>query len=343
MAVAIPSNTPRTVTARGAPKIHRGVALYSYQEEYLVGLMSLEDCIRELSDIGAYGVELLAEMMVPDFPSQSNAWVDQWFRWMDQYHTFPACYTQFIDTMRTLSRNLNLDEGVATMLRDIQLAKRLGIPKIRCLIGTPVDVLEAILPHLEKHDIWLGVELHAPITIDGRLMQRLIGISEKSSHFGFVPDFGIFQNKPSPQYRDRMIRDGALTAEGAAFLEDAWQRGLAKSLALDELGRFQAGPAAKRYAEHLYGMIAPQNPADMLPIMSRCRHIHGKTWGLDENCVDPAIDLSEVIPVLIEGGFDGTIATEYEGQRFVQDIEPFSAVEMIRRHHVMLRRLLGEV
>jgi hypothetical protein len=46
---------------------------------------------------------------------------------------------------------------------------------------------------------------------------------------------------------------------------------------------------------------------------------------------------------LIKGGYDGDIATEYEGQPWVQDIELFSAVEMIDRHHVKLRRLLGEI
>ena len=56
-----------------------------------------------------------------------------------------------------------------------------------------------------------------------------------------------------------------------------------------------------------------------------------------------AIDVSQVIPVLQKGGYEGAIATEYEGQRMVQDVYPFSSVEMVRRHQVMLRRLLGEI
>jgi hypothetical protein len=327
----------------GGHSVRRGVALYSYQEEFMVRQMSLEDCLRELSDIGAYGIELLAEMMVPDFPNPSDAWVEQWWRWMDEYKTVPACYTQFIDTMRTKTHNLSVDEGVQTMLRDIKLAKRLGIPKVRCLIGTPVPILEALLPHLEKQDIWLGVELHAPITIKGRLMERLLRLAENSSHFGFVPDMGIFQNKPNPFFRDRLIRDGALTADAAAFIENSWASHVDKGKVLSEVDRMQGGGASKGYAEQVYGMIAPQDPNDLVPIMNKCRHIHGKTWGLTEDCVDPAIDLSGVIPVLIKAGFDGVIATEYEGQRFVQDVSPFSEVEMVRRHHVMLRRLLGEI
>ena len=325
-----------------AHKIRRGVASYSYQEEFMMGLMSVEDMLKEMSDIGAYGIEVLAEMMVPDFPNPSDAWIDQWHGWMDKYGTYPAAYTQFIDSMRTMTHNLSVEEGVETMLRDIRLAKRLGSPLIRCLIGTPVPIIEATIPHLEEHDIWMGVELHAPIKIDSRLMERFLGIAETTDHFGLVPDFGIFQNAPNPYARDRMIRDGVLKLDTALYIENAWENGVNKQTASTEVTRMEGGSGPQAYVDNVYG-ITTQDPRKLLPIMDKCKHIHGKTWGLNEDCVDPAIDLSDVIPALIEGGFDGTIATEYEGQRMVQDADPFSAVEMVRRHHVLLRRLLGEI
>ncbi|MFO1466253.1 MAG: TIM barrel protein [Steroidobacteraceae bacterium] len=328
--------------AAGRHHIRRGVAMYSYQEDYFVRQMSVEDCLREMSDIGARGVELLAEMMVPDFPDPPAAWVDQWHGWIEKYGLEPACYTQFIDSLRTRTHVLDVQEGVQTMLRDIRLAKRLGIPRIRALIGTPVDILEAMVPHLEKEDIWLGVELHFPVHIHGRLVERLLKIAEKTSHFGFVPDMGIFQNRPNPYQRDHMIRQGVLTAEAAAFIENAWENRKPREAVAAELAKMNGGTAAQGYLFGVY-MINPENPRNLIPIMSKCRHIHGKTWGLDEKDVDPAIDLTQVIPALIEGGYDGVIATEYEGQRHVQDIYPFSAVEMIRRHQVMLGRLLGEI
>jgi hypothetical protein len=335
-------STSQATAGPGKLTVRRGVATYSYQEEFMARQMSVEDILREMSDIGAYGFELIAEMLVPNFPNPSAAWVEQWHRWLEQYKLVPAAYTQFIDSMRTKTHNLTLQEGVDAMLRDIKLAKRLGISKVRALIGTPIDVLEATLPHLEKHDVWLGVELHAPITIDGPLMHRLLQISEKSSHFGFVPDFGIFQNKPNPYARDHMIRTGVLTADASFYIESCWESQVDKAKVAAEVARMKGGPAAAGYVEQVYG-ITTQNPRDLLPFMKKCRHIHGKTWGLDENDVDPAIDLTQVIPTLIEGGYDGIIATEYEGQRHVQDINPFTAVEMVRRHHVMMRRLLGEV
>jgi len=333
------------MAARAAPprhKIKRGVATYSYQEDVMVKQMSVEDMFREMSDIGAYGFECIAEMMVPDFPNPSNAWIDQWHGWVDQYQLVPCAYTQFIDSMRTKHHNLTVEEGVQTMLRDFRLAKRLGIPKIRCLIGTPVDILEATLPYLEKNDMWIGVELHAPIRIDGPLMARLLKISEKSDRFGFVPDFSIFQNAPNPFLRDRLIRDGLLTHAAAMYIENSWENHVSQAKVVAEVAKMKGPPTSTNYVQTVYG-IATQNPRDLIPFMSKCRHIHGKTWGLTENCVDPAIDLTPVVAALIEGGYDGIIATEYEGQRMMDDIMPFSAMEMVRRHHVMQRRLLGEI
>jgi hypothetical protein len=49
------------------------------------------------------------------------------------------------------------------------------------------------------------------------------------------------------------------------------------------------------------------------------------------------------MPVLVEGGVDATMSSEFEGQRFKQIDDDEYELEQVRRHHVMLRRLLGEV
>ena len=46
--------------------------------------------------------------------------------------------------------------------------------------------------------------------------------------------------------------------------------------------------------------------------------------------------------MLVEGGYDGYINSEYEGQRWIQDAFEVDSTEQLRRHHVMLKRLLGE-
>ena len=58
---------------------------------------------------------------------------------------------------------------------------------------------------------------------------------------------------------------------------------------------------------------------------------------------DIAIDYEGALGALQDGGFEGYINTEYEGQRYSQDstrAEMMDEVEQVRRHHEMLRRLL---
>ena len=45
--------------------------------------------------------------------------------------------------------------------------------------------------------------------------------------------------------------------------------------------------------------------------------------------------------MLVEGGFDGYLSSEYEGNRHIQDAFAVDSVEQVRRQHAMFARLLG--
>ena len=74
--------------------IKRCVSLYSYQDEFYLGKLDLEGCLRETAATGATGVELLAEQMIRKFPLpiETQDFRDQWFDWMKKYNLTPACY-----------------------------------------------------------------------------------------------------------------------------------------------------------------------------------------------------------------------------------------------------------
>jgi hypothetical protein len=78
--------------------------------------------------------------------------------------------------------------------------------------------------------------------------------------------------------------------------------------------------------------------------------VHGKFNYMSEIAGRPgqyqdiAIDYEGAIAALRDGGFDGYINSEYEGQRYFQDrtrAEMMDEVDQVRRHHEMLRRLLA--
>jgi hypothetical protein len=111
--------TPRADASKGKAK--RGVSMYCYQEGFYNRTMTLEDCIAEASSIGAYGIEMLAEEMVPDFPNPSNQWVDHWHELMDKYGTVLDTYTQFQNTDLRKNYELSVDEGVAMLETDFKI------------------------------------------------------------------------------------------------------------------------------------------------------------------------------------------------------------------------------
>ena len=81
--------------------IKRAVSLYSYQEEYFLQKMSLEDCIAAAAATGATGIEIVGEQSVAGCPKiPSEAFIEQWFGWMDKYKVTPVAHDMFLDYTR---------------------------------------------------------------------------------------------------------------------------------------------------------------------------------------------------------------------------------------------------
>ncbi len=236
------SNVHGFMNTPSSANIKRGVSLYSYQEEFYTRAMTLEDCLAEASSIGAYGIEMLPEEMVPGFPNPGDKWIDFWFSINQKHNTIPVTYTQFQDTYLTPNHDLTTDEGVRMMERDLRLAKRLGFKNLRLLIGTPLDVIERSIPLAEQLDMRMNVEIHAPCPIDGPLVHRWVEIIEKhkTTHFGLNPDMGLFVEREERIDRDRRIRDGQVREKVAHFVDKAHEEKMPKNHVRVELQQMSA-------------------------------------------------------------------------------------------------------
>ena len=70
---------------RKGPK--RGVALYSYSAEF--GLTkTLEDCFEDVHDMGAHGIEILANTHIENYPYPTDEWVENWFSFATNMKSF---------------------------------------------------------------------------------------------------------------------------------------------------------------------------------------------------------------------------------------------------------------
>jgi hypothetical protein len=311
-------------------KFRRGVSNYSYQLALYTGEMSLEDMVAEAAAIGANAIELLPDELM-EYPNFSDQFVKQWHGWMDKYHTVPDAYTQHQDIYP------------AEHLRwDIEQAKRLGFTCIRMMLSTKLDIVEQCLPDAEKANIALLYEVHGPTRIDGPEVESIVKLMEKtkSAHLGLNPDFSLWEKRSSPVQRDASIRGGRVNAELAKYIDEAFANGEAREKIEAEVAKRGGSGGEKAYVRDRFEGY--QDPKKLLPLKPYIRRWHAKFWEMTPDYKETSIPYEEVIPFLIKNGFGGVLASEYEGQRSILDIAEVDEVEQVRRHQVMLKRLLGE-
>lgn len=340
-AAAFSGSSGGTASASPGRGLWRGVSFYSYQTLYYTGQMSVEDCIAEAASIGANGLEVIADAMIPNYPAPPDQWVEQWHGWMQKYHTTPVQYCQSQDTTILPSRPLSTPEGADRLARDIQCANRLGFTNMRLLGATPLDVVERCLPAAEKHNVSLNFEIHSTNPINGPLVEIWVKFFEKmqSKHLGINPDFSLFENKPNRVMRDQLIRAGVLAAEVAKYIDQARADGVPREKAVAQVASMHGGRYAEQYLTRRYGTA--QDPKLLLPLKPYCHHMHGKVYEMSEDYHETCLPYEEVIPFLKQNGFEFCIATEYEGQRFIMDAAQEDEVEQVRRHQLLMKRLLG--
>ena len=202
--------------------IKRSISLYSYQDEYYAGLLDLEGCLRETAKTGATGVELLAEQMIRNFPNpiEDEAFRENWFAMLEKYGLTPSCYDAFLESRLFANRTMSLTEQVNMMKRDLRCAKLLGFPVIRTLVSTPMDVIEGSLDYAEKVGVKIGLEVHAPFSLNSGWADGYLEMIHRTGtrYFGFIPDMGIFCRNIPDVVADKAYAD--FTDHAANFMID---------------------------------------------------------------------------------------------------------------------------
>lgn len=288
---------------RKGPK--RGVSIYSYSGEFGVS-MNLEDCFADMYDMGAHGLEILANSHIPMYPELTDEWVDEWKRLLDKYEIIPVEYGHWIDSRLFKGRELSTKESVELLLRDIKIANRLGFKVMRTKMGviddvnTPVtnwrEIIAEALPVAQEYDVRMCPELHMPTALKSKYVEDYVEFIEKhnTKHFGFNVDFGTFQNKFESDFRlPGMPADG--------------------------------GPCSV--------------PEDIIPILDYVYCCHAKFNHMSETFEEETIPYAEIITILKEHNWNGYMLSEYEG---AYKDKPGFVSDQLRRQHIMMRRILGE-
>ncbi len=324
-------------------KIKRGVSLYSFQEEMFLGQMTVEDCVAFAASIGATGIEILPEQNMPTFPNISDAQVDEWMAMVARHGCHFTAYDMFLDTKLRKDRLMSDDEQVESIVRDLKLCNRLGIKNMRVLVFVRPDILGRCVPYAEELDVHMGVEVHAPWHIEHAWILRTIEEADRlgTKHLGILPDMGIFLKHYPPVWRARFERQGA-RPEITQFIVDSHEAKIMAEYTIFEVAvKMQGNKAEVAMAETLrHNPYAnPKRLADYAPYF---RHIQAKFYEMNEDCIDPSLAYEEAIDTLVKCGWEGTLSSEYEGNRWIQDVSEVDSREQVRRQHVMFDRLIAQ-
>ena len=287
-----------------------GVSLYSYTGD-INTVLTLEDAMAQIADIGATGIEILGEGHIPNYPEPSTAWIDQWYGLLEKYQLEPTNYGSWIDSSLWRHRDLTADEGAVMLARDLRLAHRLGFTSIRPKIGVvsmdlrphPIweEVIERNLDLAAELNLIICPEIHAPTPIKHPVVDEYIAFIERtgSKNFRLLIDTGIFQR-------------AITTAKHDGLSEEAQEEGWRKPLA-----------------------VPMSDLVDVLPYVS---FIQAKFFDVDENLVDGQIPWREILQTLKENEWSGYLSSEYEGDRL-----PYRSIEQVRRQHALLHSLEAEI
>jgi len=288
-------------SSTGKPK--RGVSLYSYSGEYGV-TMTLEDMFADICDLGAEGLEILANAHIENYPEPTGEWLENWFRMLTRYRLKPVEYGHWVDSRLYPGRELTTKESYEMLLRDIKLANRLGFPIMRTKLGvidddlTPVtnwrEFISMALPDAEKYNVRMCPEIHNPTVLKSKMVDDYVEFIEqqKTRHFGLNIDFGVFQTNPLPMW-------------------EGMDLSILKFSAVE----------------------------DFVPLLPYTFVCHAKFQNMSEDFIETTTPYDRVIGMLIQHGWDGYLLSEYEGPN--KDVPGYSSSQL-RRQHILMKRLLGE-
>ena len=337
---------PPREAARPHSQIGLGVSLYSYQEEYFTGAMTLEDCAAELVAIGADGIQLIPEQMMPGYPTPSREWLDAWHRLLETYQLRPTLMDTFVDMTCGGHRTMSVEEGVERLVEQMKLAKQLGFSVIRPTTGPVPDaapaLIRACIPQAESLDVRVAPEIHAPVRLGGPLTTSYLELIDETGteHLGFTLDLGIFCRSLPPALVAHAVRQGA-SPEIVDYITQAFQEGVPRDELVAKAQEMGGGPGDQYLARRSGGYGPPSNrPEELTDILPHVMNVHAKFYEITPEGQEESIPYPEVIESLLDGGYDGYLDSEYEGQRLTQDAFDTDSCEQVRRHQVLMRRCL---
>jgi sugar phosphate isomerase/epimerase len=316
-----------------------GTTLFSFTNEYHSRRYTVEQLIDRVGelDLGP-GLEILGFSHIREYPRVSDEFASRFRRAVERNNLEPSCLSMNCDHMIHRTRPMTLDESYDYHKTQIETAAKLGLPVAKTQVMVGPKLMERLAPLAEKLNVRVGVEIHTPEAADSPNVLAFREVYERigSPYLGFVPDFGSSVKSVARCFTDS-FREMGIREEFIQIALDAWE---SEGSFPERIGRYQENERAAGAKDSdigamfmIFGMLGRQDPKKWLDIMPQVIHVHAKFYDAHES----AIDFEELLPLFRDSGYDGYLATEWEGHAFNDE----DATEPLTALHERVRSILA--
>lgn len=331
-------------------RIKTCVSLYSLQDEYMNHRMDLEACLHYVKECGAEGVEILPDQMIKNSPNPSEEDLSKWHSYLKDTGLIPAVADVFLNTNLYKNRTLTHKESIDLLVKEIQLADKMGIRLIRLVSMVPYWVLEPLLPYCEQYDVTVALEVHAGMAFDEPATLAYIEEMKRlnSKYIGLVIDTGIFCRRfprvvrayetsvgSSPVMFDFIESTFTETSDFHQYMKQAgWKFPAEIDAQLNDHDRMMAH-IMDGYENYPYEALD-----EYLPFI---KHFHFKMFEMTEEGPEYSMDYKGLLQYLHDHDWSGYVSTEYEGNRFTLEGMPMQEKKQVAMQQAYLQACLKEI
>ncbi|MBV9279019.1 MAG: hypothetical protein JOZ41_02965 [Chloroflexi bacterium] len=318
--------------------------LFSLTHPYHAREYSFDRLVERVAELGlGPGLEIDGFQCIRGYPHVTEEFAHHFKSLVERCGLEACCLDAFPDFARRPNRMMELEEQAVFLEAQIGAAQKLGIPLLWLSSFVQPAILERLLPAAERRGVTLGVEIGAPLRLDGPEVEAYRTLFDRlsSPYLGFIPDFGATATEIPPATLRSLRRDG-LSSEILDLLMEVWRsdgtmadKGPRLIEGAHRLGADQTSIGKMMPILALFGRERPGKWRDLMPYVV---HVHAKFFELDPAGNAVAVPYPELLSLLKSAGYTGFISLEWGGQIWAEGADAFAAV---KAQHDLCRRLLA--
>ena len=325
------------------PGPQMGATLYAFTNDFLTKRFSFEELLREISrrNLGP-GIEVIGFQSIKGFPEVSDAFADRFAQLVEELALEPRSLAINSDRFLKPGQPISDEALVEYHKRQLRAAAKLRFPLVRYQFATPPHIVRELAPFAEELGVQMGLEVHAPAHANHPMViaYREVYDELQSPALGWIPDFGGTAWRVPPSFLDA-ARARGVPERLIALLDEIWpeagapheRAGRLREIALKE----GYSPDHVQIVSLIFFILSNEDPKSWSDLVDRTIHVHGKFYGIDETGREEAIDYDTILPIFRDGGYQGTIVSEWEGHAYL----PTGGFEHVVAHQAMCRRILS--